>query len=155
MLGKTENGRRGDDRGCRGWMASLTRQALVLVGSWSWWWIANLGLLQYMRSQRIRHDWVTEVNWLSLRASLVTQTFKNLPAMLETQVQFLGWEDPLEKGTATRSSILAWRILWRDEPCGLASMEAHKSWTRLNDWHTLNQKYSLKLLWTENKLMGL
>ena len=47
--------------------------------------------------------------------------------MLETQVQFLGWEDPLEKGTATRSSILAWRILWRDEPCGLASMEAHKS----------------------------
>ena len=43
-------------------------------------------------------------------ASLMTQTVKNLPAMWETQVQFLGWEDLLEEGMATRSSILAWRI---------------------------------------------
>ena len=41
---------------------------------------------------------------------LVTQLVKNLPAMQETLVQFLGWEDPLEKGKATHSSILAWRI---------------------------------------------
>ena len=46
------------------------------------------------------------------RASLVVQTVKNLPAMRETWVQPLGWEDPLEKGMATHSSILAWRILW-------------------------------------------
>ena len=45
-------------------------------------------------------------------ASLVTQTVKNLPAMWETWVRFLGWEDPLEKGKATHSSILAWRIPW-------------------------------------------
>ena len=76
MLGKIESERRGDDRGWRGWMASLTRQALVWVGSWSWWRIANPGLLQCMQSQRIRHDWVTEVNWLSLRASLVAQNLK-------------------------------------------------------------------------------
>ena len=44
-------------------------------------------------------------------ASLVAQTVKNLPAMWETWVQSLGWEDPLEKGKATHSSILAWRIL--------------------------------------------
>ena len=44
-------------------------------------------------------------------ASLVAQTVKNLPAMQETWVRSLGWEDPLEKGMATRSSILAWRIL--------------------------------------------
>jgi len=44
------------------------------------------------------------------RASLVAQTVKNPPAMRETWVQSLGWEDPLEKGKATRSSILAWRI---------------------------------------------
>ena len=44
------------------------------------------------------------------RASLVAQLVKNLPAMLETWVLSLGWEDPLEKGTATHSSILAWRI---------------------------------------------
>ena len=45
-------------------------------------------------------------------ASFVVQLVKNLPAMWETQVQFLGWEDPLEKGKATHSSILAWRIPW-------------------------------------------
>ena len=44
------------------------------------------------------------------RASLIVQLVKNLPAMQETWVQFLGWEDPLEKGKATHSSILAWRI---------------------------------------------
>ena len=45
-------------------------------------------------------------------ASLVIQTGKNLPAMWETWVQFLGWEDPLEKGMTIHSSILAWRIPW-------------------------------------------
>ena len=45
-------------------------------------------------------------------ASLVAQMVKRLPAMRETWVQFLGWEDPLEKGKATHSSILAWRIPW-------------------------------------------
>ena len=46
------------------------------------------------------------------RASLVAQLIKNLPAKRETWVQSLGWEDPLEKGKATHSSILAWRIPW-------------------------------------------
>ena len=46
------------------------------------------------------------------RASLVTQLVKNWPAMWETWVWFLGWEDPLDKGKATHSSILAWRIPW-------------------------------------------
>ena len=45
-------------------------------------------------------------------ASLVAQLVENLPAMLETWLQSLGWEDPLEKGKATHSSILAWRIPW-------------------------------------------
>ena len=47
---------------------------------------------------------------------------KNLPAMQElpeTQVQFLGWEDPLEEGMATHSNVLAWRIAWTEEPGGL------------------------------------
>ena len=55
-------------------------------------------------------------------ASLVAQVVKHLPAMQETWVQFLGWEDPLEKGMATHSSILAWRIPWTEEPGGLQSM---------------------------------
>ena len=50
------------------------------------------------------------------RASLVAQRFKCLPAIREPWVQSLGWEDPLEKEMATHSSILAWRIPWREEP---------------------------------------
>ena len=55
--------------------------------------------------------------------SLVAQTVENLPTMQETQVQSLGWEDPLEKGMATHSSILSWRIPWTEEPGSLQSME--------------------------------
>ena len=51
------------------------------------------------------------------RASLMAQMVKNLPAMWETWVQSLGWEDLLEKETATHSSILAWRISWTEETC--------------------------------------
>ena len=48
-------------------------------------------------------------------ASLVAQREKNLPAMQETRVRSLGWEDPMEKGMATHSSILAWRIPWTED----------------------------------------
>jgi len=49
----------------------------------------------------------------------VAQTVENLPAMWETWIQSLVWEDPLEEGMATHSSILAWRIPWIEEPGGL------------------------------------
>ena len=55
-------------------------------------------------------------------ASLVAQMVKNLPTMQKTQVRFLGQEDPLEKGMATHSSILAWKIPWTEEPGRLQSM---------------------------------
>ena len=60
-------------------------------------------------------------NTQSSRASQVAQSLKCVPAMRETWVQSLGWEDPLEKETATHSSILAWRIPWKEEPGGLQS----------------------------------
>ena len=56
-----------------------------------------------------------------LCTSLIAQSVKHLPAMQETWVRFLGWEDPLEKEMATHSSILAWRIPWTEEPGGLQS----------------------------------
>ena len=62
-----------------------------------------------------------------MRASLIAQLVKNLPAVKETRVQFLGWEDPLEKEMATRSSILAWRSPWIEEPGGLHSPWGRKS----------------------------
>ena len=58
----------------------------------------------------------------SAKVSLVAQMVKNLLAMQETQVQFLGQEDPLEKRMTTHSSILTWRIPWTEEPDRLQSM---------------------------------
>ena len=59
-------------------------------------------------------------------ASQVSQIVKYLPAMWEAWVRSLGWEDPLEKGKATHSSVLAWRIPWTEEPQGLQSMGVTK-----------------------------
>ena len=53
---------------------------------------------------------------------------KNVPAMWETWILSLGWEDPLEEGMAAHSSILAWRTLWTEEPGGLQSIGLHKRW---------------------------
>ena len=60
----------------------------------------------------------------------MTQMVKNLPAMWETRVQSLGWEDSLKKGMATHSSLLAWRIPWKKELSGLQSMGSQR--VRLN-----------------------
>ena len=64
-----------------------------------------------------------KVRW----ASLVAQLVKNLPAVQETRVRSLGWEDPLEKEMATHSSILSWKISWTEEPGVLQSMGSLKS----------------------------
>ena len=61
-------------------------------------------------------------SYATVRASLEAQMVKNLPAMQETQVQSLGWEGPLEKGVATHSSTLAWKIPWMEKPGRLQSM---------------------------------
>ena len=66
-------------------------------------------------------------------ASLVAQMVKNLPVMQETWVRFLGWEDPLEEGMATPSSILAWRIRMDRGVWWATGREVTKSRTRLSD----------------------
>ena len=63
-----------------------------------------------------------DITW----SSLVAQTVKNPPAMQETWVSSLGWEHPLDKGMATHSSILAWRIPWPEEPGNLQSMGSQR-----------------------------
>ena len=62
MLGGI-GGRRRDDRGWDGWMASPTRWPWVWVNSGSWWWTGRPGMLQFMGLQRVGHDWATELNW--------------------------------------------------------------------------------------------
>ena len=65
------------------------------------------------------HTYIHTYIW----ASVVAQTVKNLPAMCETRVQSLGWDDPLEKEVATHSGILAWRLPWTEEPGKVQSTE--------------------------------
>ena len=76
-----------------------------------------------------------------LRASLLAQSIKNLPAVQETWVRSLGWEGPLETEMATHSSILAWKISWTQEPGGLQSMGSQRvghDWaTNINTLHFL------------------
>ena len=131
---RLKTGGEGTNRGWDGWMASPAQWPWVWVSSGSWWWTGKPGVLQSMGSQRVGHDWVTELNWLysigkcshyfpitlnTEESYLVAQLVKSLAAMWETQVQSLGREDPLEKEMATHSSILAWRIPWTEEPGGL------------------------------------
>ena len=81
----------------------------------------------------VRLPWVEILFSVCRGASLVAQLVKNLPALQETWVRFLGWEDPLEEEMATHSSILAWEIPWTEEPGGVQSMGSQKSQTGLRD----------------------
>ena len=84
-------------------------------------------------------------------AFLVAQMVNNLPAIQETQVQSLGWEDPLQKGNDTHSSIPAWRIPCTEESGGLQSMGSqrdghswaivHKHMIKINNVYVLNKKF--------------
>ena len=113
-----------------------------------------------MGSQRIGHDWTTSLHFffyargthnynvidaddcyggfrLFIWASLVAKWVKSPPAMpetQETQVQSLGWEDPLQKGTATHSNILAWKIPWTGEPGRLQSTALQRVGQHWIDW---------------------
>ena len=89
--------------------------------------IQNFYILMVTKGKRegnrsIRNLRLTYTHW----ASLVAQMVKNLPAMQETRIRSLGWEDPLEKGMATHFSILAWRIPWTEEPGGLQFMGSQR-----------------------------
>ena len=63
MLGKIDSGGEGADRGWDGWMALLTQWIWIWISSGSWWWTGRPGVLQSMGSQRVGHDWATELNW--------------------------------------------------------------------------------------------
>ena len=71
---------------------------------------------------QLQHNYIVLVTIIEVtKLPLVAQSVKNLPAMQETWVRSLGWEDPLEKEMAIHSNILAWKIPWTEEPGGLQS----------------------------------
>ena len=92
--------------------------------AWRISWIEEPGGLQSMGSQRVGHDRsdLAAKLWASFIALLV----KNLPAVQETRVRFLNWEDPPEKEMAPHSSTLAWRVPWTEEPGGPQSIVSQR-----------------------------
>ena len=97
-----------------------------LLASFHYWalemWLVQLRNVFFLFFQLKSLSALNTVKYFWWGASLVAQTVKNPLAMHETQVRFLGQEDSLERGMATHSSILAWRIPWTEEPGGLQSM---------------------------------
>ena len=84
---------------------------------------------------------------------MVTQTVRSLPAMQETRVQSLGWEDPLEKGMATHSSIFAWKVSWMEEAWQATVHGVALSQTQLSDFTFFNQRQ--KCVFLKSKLIKL
>ena len=93
------------------------------------------GMLQSVRSQRVGHNRATDLNWD--RAAQVALMVKNSPANagdVRAMVWSLGWEDPLEEGMATHSSVLAWRFPWTEEPGGPQCMGSQRAGHNWSDW---------------------
>ena len=124
------------------WSPSLCSFLFSDILPWKFWLICDSELSVFNSAMLRSSSWALTL-WTSglqitsrcplqcFWASLVAQPVKNPPAMRETWVPSLGWEDPLEKGKATHSSILAWRIPWTVIVHGVT-----KSQTRLRDFHT-------------------
>ena len=117
----------GDDRGWDGWMASPTRWTWIWVKSGRWWWTGRPGMLWFMGSQRVRHDWATELNWIDLRVSLVAQLVKNRPAVQETQFNSSTGKIPWRRAWQPIPVLLPGKSPWTEEPGGLGRIRwGHK-----------------------------
>ena len=87
---RVKAGGEGDDTEWDGWMASLTWWTSVIANSGSWWWTGRPGVLQSMRSQRVGHDWATELNWCGIFPNQGSN-----PCFLHWQVDSLPWNHSL------------------------------------------------------------
>ena len=108
------------DRAHSSCVSCIGRKVLYQLDHWG---NPTVDIQNYIRFSCIIFNYISSIILVSVGASLVAQMVKCLPAIWETQVQILGWEDPLEKEMATHSSTLAWKIPWTEEPCGLQSKE--------------------------------
>ena len=104
MLGGMGEGGEGDNRGWDGWTASLTRWMWVWVNSGSWWWTGRPGVLRFMGSQRVGHDWATELHW--------TEAPQSPAGFLERLAAFLGCSFALPALTTVHPlSMHGWDLL--------------------------------------------
>ena len=83
-------GGEGDDRGWDGWMASPTQWTWVWVNSGSWWWTGRPGVLWFMGSQRVRHDWVTDLNWTNI--TILNSKIQLCIRLISPESRLWGWD---------------------------------------------------------------
>ena len=120
-------------------MASLTRWTWIWVNSGSWWWTGRPGMLRFMGSQRIRHDWTTDLNWILENPMDGGAWWAAVHGVAKSRTRLSDFTftfhfHALEKEMATHSSVLAWRIPGMGEPGGLPSMGWHRvghNWSNL------------------------
>ena len=104
---------------------------------------------------KLHVPWIPYIQHYKTTYYMVVQWVKNLPAMGETRVRSPGWDDSLEEGMETFSSILAWKIPWTEEPGGLQSMEMHRvghNWMIKDTHNTIQGIFTaLKVLWCQDE----
>ena len=107
-------GGEGDDRGWDGWMASPTRWMWVWVNSGSWWWTGRPGVLRFMESQRVGHDWVTELNWTDFKYELqITWSSVRINALegyFAMKIKSLDFQNP--KAETVLPRLPEWLLFW-------------------------------------------
>ena len=114
MLGKIEGRGEGDDRGWDGWMASPTRWTWVWAGSGSWWWTGKPDVLQSMESQRVRHDWVTELKHSAI-SYCNNRTFYYWSHMVSRIIFLLAPSSMTKTLTTVAPFLLCWHN-WAHQP---------------------------------------
>ena len=85
-------GGEGDNRGCNGWMASLTQWTWVSVNSGSWWWTGRPGMLRSMGLQRVGHDWATKLNWIFFASTIYSS--QRAPCSQQEDLHIALWQPP-------------------------------------------------------------
>ena len=103
------------------------------------------GGLPSMGSHRVWYDWSDLTAAAHIYPNLVVQMVEKLPEMQETWVRYLGWEDTLEKGMATHSTDVSWKMSWTEKPGGLQSMGSQ----RVNTTEKLTVSFSFLNKWTD------
>ena len=109
MLGGIGSRWKGDARGWDGWMASPTWWTWVWVNSGSWWWTGRPGMLPFMGSQRVGHDWATELNWINLLINLLINMGEKIHVLRGLALQISNY--PLYLNYMSKGLPVAWQLI--------------------------------------------
>ena len=115
----------GDDRGWDGWMASLTRWPWVWVNSGSWWWTGRPCVLRFMGSQRVRHDWATELNWTESASCLYQFLLPYIMYTLSVCFCLIFPQRAISNTTDKNAGKTEWIDTWKDFKIMLVDWKNH------------------------------